>query len=198
MIHAYKMHGENIVLDVNSGAVHVLDDTAYDVLNCYSQDGIIDEEKLQSLRAKYNAENLLEARQEIDHLKENDMLFTADPYEEYLPKWTKKTVIKALCLHIAHDCNLRCSYCFAGTGEYSGARSLMSLEVGKKAIDFLIENSGSRKNLEVDFFGGEPLMNFEVLKALVAYGRKAAQGLGKVFNFTLTTNGVLLTEEVPR
>jgi uncharacterized protein len=123
------------------------------------------------------------------------MLFTIDPYTEFLPQWAKKTVIKALCLHIAHDCNLRCSYCFAGTGEYLGARSLMSLEVGKKAIDFLLENSGGRKNLEVDFFGGEPLMNFNVVKDIVAYARQKEKEFNKNFRFTITTNVLLLDEE---
>ncbi|NLU51489.1 MAG: thioether cross-link-forming SCIFF peptide maturase [Clostridiaceae bacterium] len=195
MIHAYKMHGVNIVLDVNSGAVHVLDDIAYDVLSCYDQDGTLDEQRLTSLNHKYGAEEIKEACNEIETLKKENLLFTSDPYSEYIPLWTKKTVVKALCLHIAHDCNLRCSYCFAGTGDYKGARSLMSLEVGKRAIDFLIENSGNRRNLEVDFFGGEPLMNFDVVKEIVYYARQREKEANKNFRFTLTTNVLLLDEE---
>lgn len=195
MIHAYKMHGVNIVLDVNSGAVHVLDDIAYDVLSCYDQDGTLDEQRLESLNHRYGAEEIKEACNEIETLKKENLLFTSDPYSEYIPLWTKKTVVKALCLHIAHDCNLRCSYCFAGTGDYKGARSLMSLEVGKRAIDFLIENSGNRRNLEVDFFGGEPLMNFDVVKEIVYYARQREKEANKNFRFTLTTNVLLLDEE---
>lgn len=195
MIHAYKINGVNMALDIYSGAVHVLDDTAYDVLGCYNQDGILDRTKLQDLSHSYDEGALQEAQQEIESLKENNMLFTQDPYTEYLPLWTKQTVIKALCLHIAHDCNLRCSYCFAGTGEYLGARSLMSLDVGKKAIDFLIENSRNRRNLEVDFFGGEPLMNFDVVKGIVAYAREREKETNKNFRFTITTNVLLLDED---
>ncbi len=194
MIHAYKMHGENIVLDINSGAVHVLDDTAFEVLKCYDGTGVLDPEKLKGL-AGYDQSALDEARQEIEALKENHLLFTHDPYTDFVPLWTKQTVVKALCLHIAHDCNLRCSYCFAGTGEYLGTRSMMSLEVGKKAIDFLIENSGNRRNLEVDFFGGEPLMNFDVVKGIVFYAREKEREAQKNFRFTITTNVLLLDEE---
>ncbi len=194
MIHAFEMHGKNIVLDVMSGAVHELDPIAYEVLSCYTQEGILDEDKLEKL-TQYNRDNINEAIEDIEYLKKNDLLFTEDPYAEYIPKWTKQTVVKALCLHIAHDCNLRCSYCFAGTGEYMGHRSLMSLEVGKKAIDFLLDNSGNRKNLEVDFFGGEPLMNFEVVKGIVEYARTREKQTNKNFRFTMTTNVMLLDEE---
>ncbi len=194
MIHAYKIHGENIVLDVMSGAVHLLDDIAYDVLGCYDNDGTLNPNKLKEL-TKYDETQINEAIVEIEYLIDNKMLFTEDPYTEMLPVWTKQTVVKALCLHIAHDCNLRCSYCFAGTGEYMGHRSLMSLEVGKKAIDFLIENSGNRRNLEVDFFGGEPLMNFDVVKGIVEYAREKEKESNKNFRFTITTNGILLDEE---
>jgi len=194
MIHAYKIHGENIVLDIYSGSVHLLDDIAYDVLCCYDSDGTLNPAKLKEL-AKYDETQINEASTEIEYLIDNKMLFTKDPYSEMLPAWTKETVVKALCLHIAHDCNLRCSYCFAGTGEYMGHRSLMSLEVGKKAIDFLIENSGNRRNLEIDFFGGEPLMNFDVVKGIVEYARKRGKESGKNFRFTITTNGMLLDEE---
>lgn len=194
MIHAYKIHGENIVLDVMSGAVHLLDDTAYDVLGCYNNDGTLNPNKLKKL-TKYDETSINEALKEIEYLVENKMLFTEDPYTEMLPVWTKQTVVKALCLHIAHDCNLRCSYCFAGTGEYMGHRSLMSLEVGKKAIDFLIDNSGNRRNLEVDFFGGEPLMNFDVVKGIVEYAREREKEADKNFRFTITTNAMLLDDE---
>ncbi|MCX7774018.1 MAG: 4Fe-4S cluster-binding domain-containing protein, partial [Clostridia bacterium] len=195
MIHAYQMHGVNMVLDIHSGAVHVLDDTAYKVLGCYDQKGLLDDAKLDALRKDMDETALREAIEDIQYLKENNLLFTEDPYEEFVPLWTKQTVVKALCLHIAHDCNLRCSYCFAGTGEYLGARSMMSLEVGKKAIDFLIENSGNRRNLEVDFFGGEPLMNFDVVKGIVAYAREREKEANKNFRFTITTNVLLLDED---
>ncbi|MGI6050397.1 MAG: thioether cross-link-forming SCIFF peptide maturase [Acetivibrionales bacterium] len=194
MIHVFEMHGKNIVLDVMSGAVHELDSVACDVLSCYTQEGILEEGKLDKL-VQHSRDEINEAIDDIEYLKKNDLLFTKDPYEEYIPKWTKQTVVKALCLHIAHDCNLRCSYCFAGTGEYMGHRSLMSLEVGKKAIDFLIENSGNRKNLEVDFFGGEPLMNFEVVKGIVEYARIREKQANKNFRFTITTNVMLLDKE---
>lgn len=194
MIHAFKIHGTNMVLDVMSGAVHELDDVAYDVLFCYENDGILNRDKLKNL-SRYSDSEINEAIEEIEYLKQNNMLFTEDPYSQMLPQWTKKTVVKALCLHVAHDCNLRCSYCFAGTGEYLGHRSLMSLVVGKKAIDFLIENSGNRKNLEVDFFGGEPLMNFDVVKGVVEYAREREKETGKNFRFTITTNAMILEED---
>ncbi len=194
MIHAFKIHGENIVLDVMSGAVHLLDDIACDVLGCYDSDGTLNPNKLREL-TKYDETQINEAIVDIEYLIDNKLLFTEDPYTEMLPVWTKQTVVKALCLHIAHDCNLRCSYCFAGTGEYMGHRSLMSLEVGKKAVDFLIENSGNRRNLEVDFFGGEPLMNFDVVKGIVEYAREKEKESNKNFRFTITTNGILLDEE---
>lgn len=194
MIHTYKIHDTNMVLDVISGAVHELDDVAYDVLSCYDNNGVINSDKLKNL-SKYEESEINEAIEDIEYLKENNMLFTEDPYSEFLPKWTKHTVVKALCLHIAHDCNLRCSYCFAGTGEYMGHRSLMSLDVGKKAIDFLIENSGNRRNLEIDFFGGEPLMNFEVVKGIVDYARTREKEANKNFRFTITTNVMMLDED---
>ena len=195
MIHAYKMHGTNMVLDVNSGSVHVFDDISYDVLGCYNNEGIADKAKVEDLTLKYSEKEIEGACEEIETLKQNGLLFSSDPYSQMVPKWTKKTVVKALCLHIAHDCNLRCSYCFAGTGEYMGKRSLMSLEVGKKAIDFLLENSGNRRNLEVDFFGGEPLMNFDVVKEIVLYARNREKEFNKNFRFTITTNGLLLDED---
>ncbi len=195
VIHQYRNNGYNIVLDVNSGSVHVVDNIVYDVIPLfeqYSEDAIVGQ-----LSGKYTKEQLLEALEEIRKLKEAGQLFTEDTYKDYVMDFKKrKTVVKALCLHIAHDCNLACKYCFAEEGEYHGRRALMSLEVGKKALDFLIANSGSRRNLEVDFFGGEPLMNWEVVKELVNYGRLKEAEYNKRFRFTLTTNGVLLNDEI--
>ena len=195
MIHQYKNNGYNIVLDVNSGSVHVVDDVVYDVIALYensSYDDIIDR-----LKDTYSTEDIREAYEEISELKESGTLFTNDIYEEYIDNFTgREHVVKALCLHIAHDCNLACKYCFAEEGEYHGRRALMSFEVGKKALDFLVKASGKRKNLEVDFFGGEPLMNFEVVKQLVAYGRSLEEKHNKKFRFTLTTNGVLLNDDI--
>ena len=195
MIHQYKNNGYNIVLDVCSGAVHVVDDLVYDMIAIYET--CSKEEMIHKLSQNYKEEDILEAYDEIEALKEAGELFSEDIYEDYIIDFKKrKTVVKALCLHIAHDCNLACQYCFAGEGEYNGDRSLMSLEVGKAAIDFLIANSGSRKNLEVDFFGGEPLMNFDVVKEIVAYGRSKEKEFNKNFRFTLTTNGVLLNDDI--
>ena len=195
MIHQYKNNGYNIVLDVNSGAVHVVDDLMYDVIGWV--DGGSSAEGRTELEKKYPSSEIDEALAEIEELKANGDLFTKDAYEDYIFDFSNRpTVVKALCLHIAHDCNLACKYCFAEEGEYHGRRALMSFEVGKAALDFLIQNSGSRRNLEVDFFGGEPLMNFEVVKQLVAYGREQEKLHDKNFRFTLTTNGVLLDDEV--
>ena len=169
MVHQYKNNGYNIVLDVCSGSVHVVDDLVYDVIALYEDNT---PEEIADRLTEYPKEEILEACEEISELKEAGQLFTEDVYRDAIVDFKKrKTVVKALCLHIAHDCNLACKYCFAGEGEYHGDRSLMSYEVGKKALDFLIANSGNRVNLEVDFFGGEPLMNFQVVKDLVAYGR---------------------------
>ena len=196
MIHQYKNNGYNMVLDVNSGSVHVVDDVTYDVLSLLDQ-GKQEEEIQEALKDRYPAQEIHDAAQECEELKEAEMLFTDDVYEGAIEMFAERpTVVKALCLHIAHDCNLACRYCFAEEGEYHGRRALMSLEVGKKALDFLIANSGSRRNLEVDFFGGEPLMNWQVVKDLVAYGREQEKIHNKNFRFTLTTNGVLLDDEV--
>lgn len=195
MIHQYKNNGYNIVLDVCSGAVHVVDDVVYDVIALYEQQSLTG--IIEKLSTSYKEEDIKEAYEEIEELKEEGLLFAEDEYKEYVIDFKKRqTVVKALCLHIAHDCNLACKYCFAGKGEYNGDKSLMSLEVGKKAIDFLIQNSGNRRNLEVDFFGGEPLMNFEVVKGIVAYGRSLEEKYNKNFRFTLTTNGMLLNDDV--
>ena len=203
MVHLYKNNGYNMVLDVNSGSIHVVDDVVYDVLELLNE--AEDRRKEEGFRqeitdkmlAKYGeditAEDMKDVFEDLDELEENGTLFTVDVYKEGVIDFKKRqTVVKALCLHIAHDCNLACRYCFAGKGD----RSLMSLEVGKKALDFLVANSGNRRNLEVDFFGGEPLMNFDVVKELVAYGRELEKTHDKHFRFTLTTNGVLLRDDV--
>ena len=195
MVHQYKNNGYDIVLDVNSGAIHVVDDVTYDVIALY--EGHTREEIVNSLRDRYPETEVEEALDEVQMLVDNEELFTKDTYENYIMDFKKRpTVVKALCLHIAHDCNLACQDCFAEEGEYHGRRALMSFEVGKKALDFLIANSGNRRNLEVDFFGGEPLMNWQVVKDLVAYGREQEKLHDKKFRFTLTTNGVLLNDEV--
>ena len=197
MVHRYKNNGYNIVLDVNSGAVHVVDDIVYDVIPYLEQDGETPASIRDSLAGKYPEEEIKAAMDECQELKESGLLFTEDRYCPAIEDFKKRpTVVKALCLHIAHDCNLACQYCFAEEGEYHGRRALMSFEVGKKALDFLIANSGSRRNLEVDFFGGEPLMNWQVVKDLVRYGREQEKIHNKNFRFTLTTNGVLLNDEV--
>ena len=183
------------MLDVNSGAVHVVDEMAYEVIALYEK--YDQEEIIRKLQNQYPEEELREVFRDIEELKEQGTLFTEDTYENKIIDFKKRsTVVKALCLHIAHDCNLACKYCFAEEGEYHGRRALMSYEVGKQALDFLIANSGSRRNLEVDFFGGEPLMNWQVVKDLVAYGREQEKRYDKKFRFTLTTNGVLLNDEV--
>ena len=195
MVHQYKNNGYNIVLDVNSGSVHVVDEIVYDMIPMYEGSGL--EEITAELNGRYKEEDIEEAYEEITELKEAGSLFTEDIYENYIDSFkNRQPVVKALCLHIAHDCNLACQYCFAEEGEYHGRRALMSFEVGKKALDFLVANSGSRRNLEVDFFGGEPLMNWEVVKQLVEYGRSIEEANNKKFRFTLTTNGVLLNDEI--
>ncbi|WP_297135131.1 thioether cross-link-forming SCIFF peptide maturase [uncultured Eubacterium sp.] len=196
MIHQYKSNGYNIVLDVESGAVHVVDDITYDVISLYEENSA--DEIISKLKSSYNEDEIRECISEVKELVEDGQLFTEDIYEPFVEKFKEKrqTVVKALCLHIAHDCNLACKYCFAEEGEYHGRRALMSFEVGKKALDFLVANSGNRVNLEVDFFGGEPLMNWDVVKQLVAYGRSLEEPNNKKFRFTLTTNGVLLNDEV--
>lgn len=196
MIHQYKNNGYNIVLDVNSGSVHVVDELVYDVIALLDAGKTAEEIKTE-LSGTYKTEDIAEALEECDELREAGVLFTEDIYENAITDYkARKTVVKALCLHIAHDCNLACRYCFAEEGEYHGRRALMSYEVGKKALDFLIANSGSRRNLEVDFFGGEPLMNWQVVKDLVKYGREQEKLHDKNFRFTLTTNGVLLNDEI--
>lgn len=208
MIHQYKNNGYDIVLDVNSGSVHVVDDMCYDVieelnkLNVEEHPEVLEDASTvaglqEALKEKYPVEEIGEVYEDIKELAKAGQLFTKDIYEQYIGAVKqRKTVVKALCLHIAHDCNLACKYCFAEEGEYHGRRALMSFEVGKKALDFLIANSGNRRNLEVDFFGGEPLMNWQVVKDLVAYGREQEKIHDKNFRFTITTNGVLLNDEI--
>ena len=205
MIHQYKSNGYNIVLDVNSGSVHVVDDIVYDMISLVEplvNEGITDAELIKAAvvncnEGKYPEEEIREAVDEVLALQKEGMLFAPDIYENYIFDFKNRpTVVKALCLHIAHDCNLACEYCFAEEGEYHGRRALMSFEVGKKALDFLVANSGNRVNLEVDFFGGEPTMNWQVVKDLVHYGRSLEKEHNKKFRFTLTTNGVLLNEEM--
>ena len=201
MIHQYKNNGYNIVMDVCSGAVHVVDDITYDVIELYEknrENGVeTDLSLLEKELPQYSSGELQETLEEVEELKKSGELFAEDEYQQYVIDFKKrKTVVKALCLHIAHDCNLGCRYCFAEEGEYHGRRALMSLEVGKQALDFLVANSGNRRNLEVDFFGGEPTMNFDVVKELVRYGRSLEGPHNKNFRFTLTTNGVLLDDDI--
>ncbi len=180
MVHQYKNNGYNIVLDVNSGSIHVVDDVVYDIIPLVEEGLLLGkpgqeiEGSVRSrLAGKYQEEDILDAFGQVMGLKEAGTLYAPDIYKEYVADFKKReTVVKALCLHIAHDCNLACRYCFAEEGEYHGRRALMSLEVGKKALDFLVANSGTRVNLEVDFFGGEPLMNWQGVKDLVAYARR--------------------------
>ena len=199
MIHQYKLGGYNIVLDVCSGSVHVVDEVAYDIISLFESKP--KEEILAAIAEKYralSAGELAQCYDQVVELKEAGKLFAPDTFEPMAGKLKQKTagVVKALCLHIAHTCNLNCSYCFASQGKYHGERAIMSFEVGKRALDFLIEHSGTRRNLEVDFFGGEPLMNFQVVKDLVAYARSIEKEKGKNFRFTLTTNGVLVDDDV--
>jgi uncharacterized protein len=208
VIHQYINNGFHIILDVNSGAVHSVDSIMYDAVSAAK--GLIpDMEKPEKLSSQVEAEvlsrlkdtypenEIAEALEEIQYLIDAGELFSKDVYHDYVVDFKKrKTVVKALCLHIAHDCNLACQYCFAEEGEYHGRRALMSFEVGKKALDFLLDNSGNRRNLEIDFFGGEPLMNWEVVKQLVEYGRSKEKEYYKNFRFTMTTNGVLLNDEI--
>ena len=205
MIHQFKNNGYNIVMDVNSGSIHVVDEIVYHVISLIEplvNEGIRDAATIRAAvlnlaDARFSREDLGEALEEVLELQEAGQLFAPDVYENYVFDFkNRQTVVKALCLHIAHDCNLACRYCFAEEGEYHGRRALMSYEIGKKALDFLVKNSGSRINLEVDFFGGEPLMNWQVVKDLVAYGRSLEEPFHKKFRFTLTTNGVLLNDEI--
>ena len=202
MVHCYKLGGLNIVLDTYSGSVHVVDDIAYDIIGMYEQKST--EEIVAEIRSRYpdcaeaTEEEIRQVCADVEALKQQGQLFTPDTYASKATALKEKSagVVKALCLHVAHSCNLNCSYCFASQGKYHGDRALMSFEVGKQALDFLVAHSGTRHNLEVDFFGGEPLMNFDVVKQLVAYARSIEKEAGKNFRFTLTTNGVLIDDDV--
>lgn len=201
MIHQYKLNGYNIVLDTYSGSVHVVDDLAYDVIGLYETTPI---EKIVSLmlekysgNADITENEIRETFAAVDELKKDGQLFTEDEYKNLsIDLKNRKTYIKALCFNVAHTCNLSCEYCFASQGKYNGDRAIMSLEVGKKAIDYLLENSGHHRNLDIDFFGGEPLMAWNVVKEIVAYARSKEKEFKKNFRFTFTTNGMLLTDEV--
>ena len=202
MVHQYKLGGYNLVLDSCSGSIHAVDEVAYDIIAEFEKK---DKETLLSeIRAKYESRedvtdgDVAECYEQVEALRDAGKLFAPDTFEGMAGKLKEKTsgVVKALCLHVAHTCNLNCAYCFASQGKYHGERALMSFEVGKRALDFLVENSGTRRNLEVDFFGGEPLMNFQVVKDLVAYARSIEKEKGKNFRFTLTTNGLLIDDDV--
>ena len=201
MVHQYKLNGYNIVLDTASGSVHTVDEVAYDIIEMYKTH--TSEQIVATILERYshlddvNEAEILECIDDIASLEAAGKLFSVDEYESLACNYKNNSkVIKALCLHVAHTCNLNCSYCFASQGKYQGDRALMSFEVGKRAFDFLIENSGTRRNLEVDFFGGEPLMNWDVVKQLVAYARSIEKEHNKNFRFTLTTNGILIDDEV--
>ena len=196
MIHKYKLNGLNIVLDVNSGGVHLVDELTYDLLDEVAPpfEAECPQVIVDRLSEKYPAEDIRECYNEIAELYNDKILFSEDDYEKYA-QYSVASPVKAMCLNIAHDCQLRCKYCFASTGDFGKGRKLMSFETGKHAIDFLLENSGDRPNLELDFFGGEPLMNFGVVKQVVEYARSREKEYNKKFRFTITTNGLLLDED---
>ena len=202
MVHQYQLNGYNIVLDSCSGAIHVVDEVAYDIIAMY-QDKTADE-IVAELAVKYAAredvteQDLRDCIEDVESLVKAGKLYTPDTFADMAGTFKERSgdVVKALCLHVAHTCNLNCGYCFASQGKYHGDRALMSFEVGKQALDFLMDHSGTRRNLEVDFFGGEPLMNWDVVKQLVEYARSVEKERGKNFRFTLTTNGVLIDDEV--
>ncbi len=200
MIHQFKFQNLNIVLDVCSGSIHAVDDIAYDIIASYEseeKDALVSR-VYDKYKSDVTKDEVYECYDQITELKERGKLFSKDTFSPMAGELKARTsgVLKALCLHIAHSCNLNCSYCFASQGRYHGERALMSYETGKRALDFLVENSGTRRNLEVDFFGGEPLMNFDVVKKLVEYARSIEKGKNKNFRFTLTTNGVLIDDDV--
>ncbi|MBQ6795434.1 MAG: thioether cross-link-forming SCIFF peptide maturase [Clostridia bacterium] len=193
MVHKFDTLGVKCALDVCSGTVHILDDISYRMLDFFDEEGNFDQ--MGAKEAGLDDEKSMEAVEELIALKEKNQLFTKDIYRALVSHKEKKSVIKALCLHIAHDCNLRCRYCFAHGGEYMGKREIMSPEVGKKAIDFVIKESGARRNIEIDYFGGEPLMNFETVKEITEYAKAEGEKHGKNFRFTITTNGILLDDK---
>lgn len=192
LIHKFYVNGTYVLLDINSGAVHVVDRLVYDILDVFT--GANDEEVIGALAARYEEAELREVLAELHQLIEQQLLFS--PALEVPPTFSEKPIVKSVCLHIAHDCNLRCGYCFAGTGDFGHGRSMMSKEIGEKAVDFIIENSGPRRHCEIDFFGGEPLMNWDTVTHVTEYVRKREKETGKIFKLTLTTNGVLLKDEI--
>ena len=201
MVHQYKLNGYNIVLDTCSGSVHVVDEVAYDIIEMFKTH--TEEEIVCEILKKYGTmpdvtrEDILDCLDDIRELENNGKLYSEDKYEKLATTYKNNSkVIKALCLHVSHTCNLNCAYCFASQGKYQGDRALMSFEVGKQALDFLMANSGTRKNLEVDFFGGEPALNFDVVKQLVEYARSVEKEHNKNFRFTYTTNGMVLTDDM--
>ena len=195
MIHQFKFENSNVVMDIHSGSVHLVDEVTYAIVK--AAESLSKEEVIEKYKETFPREEVGEAYDELMSLKEQGMLYTPDQYANLVPAFMEREpVVKALCLHVAHDCNLKCRYCFAGEGEYHGFRGLMSFDVAKKAVDFIIENSKHRKNIEIDFFGGEPLMNWEVCKQTVEYARSREADTGKSFRFTMTTNGVLLNDEI--
>ena len=212
MIHQYRFNGYNIVIDANSASVHSVDEVAYDIIEMVDSsvraghnavislnDEALISEIVISMKLKYGVseDDVLETVEDLKELHEEGLLWSDDIYEDQAEDLKiKQSVLKAICLHVAHGCNMDCEYCFAGKGDYSGKSGIMSLEVGKRALDYLVENSGSRRHLEVDFFGGEPLINWDVCKELVRYGRELEKKHDKIFNFTLTTNGVLIDDDV--
>lgn len=202
MVHQYKLNGYNIVLDSCSGSIHVVDEVAYDIIELFPDH--TSEEIIKVILEKYQdrpdvtEEEVKLCISDVQSLIDAKKLYTPDTFENIAGTFKERSgdVVKALCLHVAHTCNLNCSYCFASQGKYHGDRALMSFEVGKQALDFLMDHSGTRRNLEVDFFGGEPLMNWDVVKQLVQYARSVEKERGKNFRFTLTTNGMLIDDEV--
>ncbi|MBQ9618278.1 MAG: thioether cross-link-forming SCIFF peptide maturase, partial [Oscillibacter sp.] len=202
MVHQYQLNGYNIVLDTCSGGIHVVDEVAYDVITLFPEHD--EAEIVAALSEKYagrpdvTPDELRECIEDVRALRDAGQLYTPDTFADMAGTFKERSgdVVKALCLHVAHTCNLNCAYCFASQGRYHGERALMSFEVGRQALDFLIEHSGTRRNLEVDFFGGEPLMNWDVVKRLVEYARSVEQSRGKRFRFTLTTNGLLIDDDV--
>lgn len=207
MIHCFELNDYRIVVDAASGAVHSVDEVAFDAIksmDAKTPDAVFSDSDIRSELASDIAykhdiswDDAQETLEDIKELHDNGLLWSTDPFEDAADEIKiKQSVLKAICLHVAHGCNMDCEYCFAGKGDYSGKSGIMDLETGKRALDFLVENSGSRKNLEVDFFGGEPLINWDVCKELVAYGRELEKKHNKKFNFTLTTNGVLIDEDV--
>ena len=202
MVHQYQLNGYNIVLDSCSGSIHVVDEVAYDIISLFETH--TPQEIVAAMLEKYGGrsdvteEEVRGCIQDVQTLKDAGKLFSPDTFADMAGTFKERSgdVVKALCLHVAHTCNLNCDYCFASQGKYHGDRALMSFEVGKQALDFLMDHSGTRRNLEVDFFGGEPLMNWDVVKRLVEYARSVEKERGKNFRFTLTTNGMLIDDDV--